>query len=59
MSKKFSVRMGYRVLSESCDTERVNQYFKHDVGTQALVFRAFFQFLNYQAQFITRTGTRL
>ncbi len=44
VSKKASVLVGYRVLSENYDTGSGNQYFKYDVVTQAMVFGASFNF---------------
>jgi hypothetical protein len=37
VSKKASLHLGYRVLSENYDTGSGNQYFKYDVITQAMV----------------------
>jgi len=38
VSKRATLKFGYRVLSEDYDTGSGNQYFKYDVVTQAMVF---------------------
>ncbi len=44
VTKKASVRVGYRVLSEDYDTGSGSQYFKYDVITQAIVLGVSFHF---------------
>jgi hypothetical protein len=44
VSKRATLKFGYRVLSEDYDTGSGNQYFKYDVITQALAFGMAFRF---------------
>ncbi len=44
VSRKASILLGYRVLSEDYDTGSGNQSFKYDVVTQAMVFGVSFHF---------------
>jgi hypothetical protein len=44
VSKRATLKFGYRVLSEDYDTGSGNQYFKYDVITQAFAFGMAFRF---------------
>jgi hypothetical protein len=44
VSKRATLKFGYRVLSEDYDTGSGNQYFKYDVITQAMAFGMAFHF---------------